>query len=90
VWLLFAAGNRDEGRFPDPDRFQLDRQPNPHLGFGDGIHRCVGAPLAQVEMRVVLEEVLDRIPDYRITGWDTISFGGTQSRTVANLPAAWG
>jgi cytochrome P450 len=90
VWLLFAAGNRDEARFANPDRFDLDRQPNPHLGFGDGVHRCVGAPLAQVEMRVVLEEVLKRIPDYRITDWDAITFGGTQSRTVSHLPAAWG
>lgn len=89
VWLLYAASNRDEETFPDPDRFDLDRARNRHLGFGEGVHRCVGAPLAQVEMRVVLEEVLKRIPGFEVTDRDSITFDGSQSRTVARLPARW-
>jgi cytochrome P450 len=89
VWLSFGAGNHDESQFPEPDRFDVDRAPNRHIGFGDGIHRCVGAPLAQLEMRVVLEEVLKRIPDYRIEDPGSIVFGGGQNRLLLNLPASW-
>jgi cytochrome P450 len=89
VWLLYAASNRDGEHFPEPDRFDLDRKPNRHLGFGEGVHRCVGAPLAQIELRVVLEEVLRRIPGLHVDGWDTVTFDGSQSRTVAHLPASW-
>jgi cytochrome P450 len=89
VWLLYAAGNRDAETFPDPDRFSLDRIPNRHLGFGDGVHRCVGAPLARIEMRVVLEEVLRRMPGLRLADPDAVRFEGAQSRTVGRLPMAW-
>lgn len=89
VWLLWAAGNRDPERFENPDTFDLDRTDNRHLGFGDGVHRCVGAPLAQVEMRVVLEEVLRRLPDLRIVDEDAVTFGGGQNRLVTALPVSW-
>lgn len=89
VWLLWAAGNRDPEQFPDPETFDLDRTPNRHLSFGDGIHRCVGAPLAQIEMRVVLEKVLERIPDYHVEDWDAVAFSGGQNRQVASLPVVW-
>ncbi|MGW8814384.1 cytochrome P450 [Gordonia terrae] len=66
VWLSFAAANRDDAEFEDPDSFDVDRSPNRHLGFGDGVHRCAGLPLAQLEMRVVLEEMLDRYPGFTL------------------------
>ena len=66
VFLLWASANRDEGVFPDPDDVRLDRDPNPHLAFGVGVHRCLGATLARMELRIVLEEVLGRIPDYAL------------------------
>lgn len=66
VFLLWASANRDDEVFPDPDEVRLDRDPNPHLAFGVGAHRCLGATLARMEMRVVLEEVLSRMPDYAI------------------------
>ncbi|HEX5113564.1 MAG TPA: cytochrome P450 [Pseudonocardiaceae bacterium] len=59
-WL--AAANRDPRRFADPDRFDAARDPNPHLGFGHGVHYCVGATLARVESRIAVNRLLDRFP----------------------------
>lgn len=69
VGLVWGAANLDPATFPEPGKFDLDRPPAPgHLAFGHGIHRCVGEHLARAEMRVVLERVLARIPDYRLAG----------------------
>jgi cytochrome P450 len=68
VVLLFGAANRDDRRWPDADCLDIQRQPQRHLAFGEGIHHCLGAPLARLEARVVLEEVLRRLPDYRVDG----------------------
>lgn len=79
VLLLFGAGNYDDEKFADPEEFSLHRAHNPHLTFGHGVHRCVGAPLAQLEMRIALEEVIRRIPDFRVcakTG-PSVHAGGT-------------
>ncbi|WP_308258632.1 cytochrome P450 [Saccharothrix obliqua] len=64
VWL--AAANRDPRRFADPLSFDVTRDPNPHLGFGRGIHFCVGAPLARLEGRIAVDIMLDRFPDLRL------------------------
>lgn len=66
LFMLWGSANRDEAAFPEPDTLRLDRQPNRHLTFGIGGHRCLGATLARLEMRVVLEEVLRRLPDFVI------------------------
>ncbi|WP_051342155.1 cytochrome P450 [Pseudonocardia spinosispora] len=66
VFLAWAAANRDPEVFTDPDDVRLDRGRNPHLAFGIGSHRCIGATLAKLELRIVLERLLARIPDYRV------------------------
>ncbi len=65
-WL--ASCNRDEDVFRDPDRFDIARDPNPHIGFGYGEHFCLGANLARLEIRVALEELLEHIPHIEVTG----------------------
>jgi cytochrome P450 len=88
VMLLFGSGNRDERRFEDPDEFRTDRSPNSHLTFGAGIHRCLGAALGQLEMRVVLEEVLEAIPGFRVDP-DRIEVTGLIARVFTSVPATW-
>ncbi|MBT2396397.1 cytochrome P450 [Streptomyces sp. ISL-100] len=65
VLVATAAANRDPEIFPDPEQLVLDRPVNPHVGFGHGVHYCIGAHLARLELQVALERVLHRMPGLR-------------------------
>jgi cytochrome P450 family 142 subfamily A polypeptide 1 len=66
VILLYPSANRDAAVFPDPFRFDIGRSPNEHVAFGIGAHFCLGANLARLELRVLLEELLPRMPGLRL------------------------
>jgi cytochrome P450 len=87
--LCWGSANRDEQVFERADEMVIDRPRNNHLAFGHGIHKCLGAPLARMEMQVVLEEVLRRIPEYRIEDESKVVVGGFLARGVKCLPVVW-
>ena len=71
VGMLLVAANRDERHFPNPDVFDLTRSNRDHMGFGFGIHSCVGAAMARMEGRVAFEEILKMMPKYEVQ-WDEL------------------
>ncbi len=83
VLSCVGAANRDPEVFTDPDVFDIRRKPNRHLGFGMGAHYCVGASLARLEARVVLERLFDRFPEVRLARLA----GGLEHVNVASLNA---
>jgi cytochrome P450 len=85
VAMGFAAANRDARVFDEPDEVRLDRQPNRHLAFGHGVHACVGAMLGRLEARVMVEQVLRRMPDYRIAA----GYGGSDADGDAPRRVSW-
>ncbi len=68
VVIWNASANRDETMFPHPDTFDVTRTPNDHLAFGHGEHFCIGVNLARLELRVMIEEVMRRMPDLELAG----------------------
>jgi cytochrome P450 len=68
VCLFWSSANRDPNAFENPNRIDLERHPNRHVAFGYGIHRCLGATLARVEMTVVLEELFARTRRFELIG----------------------
>jgi cytochrome P450 len=84
---MVASANRDETVFPDPDRIDISRVPNPHLGFGGGVHRCVGSMLARVQGQVVFKELARRFPNLEIDESAEPSFLDRRSvRAFSTLP----
>jgi cytochrome P450 len=70
VFVFPAAANRDPRRWVRPDRFDVLREPKAHMAFGYGPHLCLGAPLARLETRVAIEELLRLAPEYRLRDLD--------------------
>jgi cytochrome P450 len=89
VVLLFGSANRDERRWEYPDKLDLFRSPERHLAFGDGIHFCIGAPLARLEGRLALEAVLQVSPDYEIVGHVEPRFATPSERGLSTLPLSF-
>ena len=67
VHPVIASANRDERQFPDADVLDITREPNRHLAFGQGIHYCLGAPLARVEGQIAINMLLERMPDLQLS-----------------------
>ena len=88
--LNFPAANRDPAAFDRADQVLLDRQENRHVAFGSGIHRCAGSNLARMELRVALEEWLDRVPDFHLAEGAQVQWAGGQVRGPRRLPVVFG
>ena len=103
VYLMYASANRDEEIFDNGDEVDIARFPNRHIGFGAGMHRCVGSFLARVMFDVMLETIFDRIPDFAvleaeaqryptvspINGWITMPIRFTPGTRLAPQDAEW-
>ncbi|MFF6773366.1 cytochrome P450 [Streptomyces sp. NPDC012637] len=91
VVVGIASGGRDPGRFPEPDRFDIRRDPRGHLAFGHGIHYCLGAPLARLEGKIAIRSLLERFPRLELDpeagpyAW----LPGMLIRGTRRLPVVW-
>ena len=86
VLLMYASANRDERVFTDPDRFDVTRSPNNHIGFGFGTHFCLGSSLARIEIRIMFEELIRRLPDWRLVpGTEPKILGATFTRAYDSV-----
>jgi cytochrome P450 len=89
ILLLWGAANRDPSEYPQPDQVLLNRPiPRHHVAFGRGIHHCVGAPLARLEARVVLNSLLDRTSHFTLTDEKPIRVNSLMVRRHATLPVS--
>jgi cytochrome P450 len=88
VWGMLASANRDSARFPDPDRFDIERKPNDHLAFGGGPHYCLGAHLARTEAQIAIGELVRRFDDLALES-DTVEWGPSLFRVPGSLPVTF-
>lgn len=86
----WAAANLDPAEFDDPLTVNLSRNPNRHIAFASGFHRCLGVHLARLELRVAIEELHARIPDYAPDPADPIRYTAIGVRGATHLPLVWG
>jgi len=70
VFVILAAADRDPAQFPNPETFDITRNPNEHVAFGEGIHFCIGAPLARIEGAIAIGSALERFPNLRLANPD--------------------
>lgn len=89
VYAVMAAGNRDPGRFADPDRLDFHRPENRHLAFGAGAHLCFGAPLARLEGQIAFRALLDRFSSLELTGQPLVWRENLGLRGLKSLPLAF-
>lgn len=87
-WIM-AAANRDPSVFPDPERFDIGRQPNPHVSFGSGIHYCLGVALARMEGQEVFGALAERFPRFELATEEVEYQPSIQFRSLKSLPVTW-
>lgn len=89
VLLLYGAANRDDRVFDQPQELDVTRSPNHHVAFGFGTHFCLGASLARLELRVLFEELVHRIPEWRLTGPEPRILPATFTRGYDAVHIEW-
>jgi cytochrome P450 len=85
IYLINASANHDPSVFVNPDELDIRRSPNPHLAFGRGIHACIGAQLARLEMRIMIERIVTRLPGLRLATEDLEWHESLASRSLHSL-----
>jgi cytochrome P450 len=87
---MLGSANRDPAQFTDPGAFDVQRSPNRHIAFGQGIHFCIGAPLSRTEGEIVFSAILERLPRIRLAAaeptWDVRK---ANSRVLRTLPVTF-
>jgi cytochrome P450 len=90
VYVMFGAANHDPAKFPDPDRLDIGRAAEHHLAFGQGLHYCLGAPLARLEAQAAFAALLRRLPALRLDGEALQYQENFELRGLKRLPVAFG
>ncbi|HEX6398251.1 MAG TPA: cytochrome P450 [Steroidobacteraceae bacterium] len=88
VCLAYGSANRDERQFANADVYDIERKPRGHLGFGGGVHACLGASIARLSLAILFEEFLDRFPDFAGTGEPLHWVPSSTFRSPIRLPLA--
>jgi cytochrome P450 len=89
VYCMLHAGNRDPERFPEPDRLDIGRKDNRHLGLGQGIHFCLGAVLTRIETKIAINTIVQRLPDLRLDTHELTWVPNLAMRGLQALPVAF-
>jgi cytochrome P450 len=89
IGLLYGAANRDPAAFENPDSFDISRTPNKHLAFGKGRHFCLGAPLARLELEIIFNTLLARLPNIRLASEQPEYHTGLVFRGLKSLKLRW-
>jgi len=89
IGLLYGAANRDPAAFENPDSFDINRTPNKHLAFGKGRHFCLGAPLARLELEIIFNTLLARLPNIRLATEQPEYHTGLVFRGLKSLKLRW-
>jgi cytochrome P450 len=89
IYCMLHAGNHDPARFPDPDRLDIDRKDNRHLGLGLGIHFCLGAVLTRIETKIAINTIVQRLPELRLDTDELTWVPNLAMRGLQALPVAF-
>jgi cytochrome P450 len=87
--LFLPAADLDAAEFPEPEKFNLNRENKAHIAFGTGPHRCLGSHLARIEIQVLYEELLARLPEFRLDPANPVKFKGGHVVGPESLSLLW-